>query len=64
METMYTTFRCGSCKRTNIVITREYKEAIQRGKYLSCVYCDCRHLKKKSPTDNLIECFKNSDKKR
>ncbi|MDV3426640.1 MAG: hypothetical protein LIR50_05555 [Bacillota bacterium] len=64
METIYTTFRCGSCKRTNIVLTKEFQDAIRKGKYLTCIYCNCSHLKNKKITNNLTECFKNDDARR
>jgi len=47
-----------------VLITEEVKKAISKGKYLACVYCGCKEPKKIKETDNMKECFDNSEKKR
>jgi hypothetical protein len=64
MDEIYITFKCASCKRIIIVLADEYKKAARKKVYLSCVYCNCTHLKNKKFTDDLRTCFENSEKKK
>ncbi len=64
MQSIYRTYKCGSCKREMVLLTEEVNRAINNGKYLACVYCGCRHLKKIKETDEFKQLFKNDEKKR
>ena len=64
MQSMYTTYKCEPCKREMILITKEVTEAIKSGRYLACVYCGRKHIKKTKETDSIKECFINDEKAR
>lgn len=64
MQSIYKSYKCGSCKREIILLADEVDEAIRHGKYLVCAYCSCKHLKKLKETYDLNECFENSEKKK
>lgn len=64
MESIYTVYKCKSCKREMILLTEEIDNLIKKGKYLSCSYCSCAILNKIEITDNLLECFRNDERKK
>lgn len=64
MQSIYTSYKCMRCKREIILISKEIDIAIDAGKYIACAYCSCRSLKITKQTDSLIECFRNSEKRR
>ncbi|CAI3193149.1 hypothetical protein [Clostridium neonatale] len=64
MQNIYRTYKCGSCKKEIILLTEDVERAIKNNKYLTCAYCNCRHLKKIKEIDSIKECFENSEKKR
>lgn len=64
MQKFYSTYKCGSCKREIILLVEDVEKAIKHGEYLKCTYCNCKHLNKIKETDGIMECFKNSEKKR
>lgn len=64
MQSIYTVYKCGPCRREIILITKEVIEAMKNGKYLACVYCGCKHIKKVKETDSIKECFNNDERAR
>jgi DNA-directed RNA polymerase subunit RPC12/RpoP len=64
MLSNYTSFRCESCKKEIILLSEEVEQAINHNKYLTCVYCNSRNLKKLSETYDLRLCFENSEQRR
>ena len=64
MESIYVSYKCESCYREIILIQEDVDKAIKNGKYLSCAFCNCRHLKKKCETDDLRQCMQHSYYKR
>ncbi|CAI3699405.1 Zn-finger containing protein [Clostridium neonatale] len=57
MKNIYRIYKCKSCKREMILINDEAEKALNNGKYLSCAYCNCRHLSKEKETSDLRECM-------
>lgn len=64
MQGIYTTYKCGPCKREMVLLTKEVNEAIKSGRYLACVYCGRKHIKNIKETNSIKECFKNDEKAR
>jgi len=64
MQSIYTVYKCKRCRGEMVLLTEEVKKATSKGKYLACTYCGCKEPKKIKETDNMKECFDNSEKKR
>lgn len=64
MKSIYTSYKCKSCGREMVLMTEEVEKIIGNGKYLSCAYCNCRHLKKEKESDSIRECMRHSSYKR
>jgi DNA-directed RNA polymerase subunit RPC12/RpoP len=64
MKSIYRVYKCKSCKREMILLTEDVDRIINNNRYLTCTYCSCKHLKKVKETDDLIECFRNDEKRR
>ena len=47
-----------------ILLNDEIEKAISNGKYLSCAYCNCKHLNKEKETNDLRECMNHNSYKR
>ena len=60
MLSIYTSYKCRTCKKDFIVITEE----IDKNRYLVCPHCSSQRVGKEKATDNLKECMKHSSYKR
>lgn len=57
MQSIYTSYKCRTCKKEFVALTEEVEEHKQLNKYLVCPYCSSKRLTKESSTDNLKECM-------
>lgn len=64
MKSIYKIYKCKSCKREMILMNDEVEKALNNGKYLSCAYCNCKHLSKGKETNDLRECMNHNSYKR
>lgn len=64
MKSIYKVYKCIKCKNEMILLSDEIEQSINHGKYLSCAYCNCRHLKKEKESDSIRECMRHSSYKR
>lgn len=64
MQSTYIDYKCKGCNKEMILLTEDIIKALNQGKYLACVYCGCKKLKKIKETDEFKQLFKNDEKKR
>lgn len=56
MLSMYTSFRCRSCKAEFVLLTEDVNK-MAKNRYLVCPYCSSKRLNKEKITDSLKECM-------
>lgn len=60
MLSIYTSYKCRTCKKEFVVITEE----IERDRYLVCPHYSSQRVDKEKATDSLKECMKERSYRR
>ncbi|GAA0735623.1 hypothetical protein [Clostridium oceanicum] len=64
MLSIYTSYRCRTCKNEFVVLTEEVEQQAKRNRYLVCPYCSSRRVSKEKIADSLKECMQERSYRR
>lgn len=63
MLNIYTSYECRICRKEFVLLTED-TERLPVNRYITCPYCNSRHIRKQRATDNLRECMQERSYRR
>jgi len=64
MLSIYTSYKCRSCKNEFVLLSEDVQAHETQGRYLACPYCNSQRISKENITDSLKDCMKQHSYKR
>ena len=64
MKSIYISYKCDMCKKEMVLLQEDVDKAKKKGRYLSCAFCNSKHLRKEKECDSIKQCMKHSSYKR